>query len=359
MTRPNHAVWVSTSTATKGGVASYVRTMQDTPLWSRWSIRHVATHQDGSVWQRLARFARGAVTFWLNLLLRRPDVVHLHSASRGSFARKSILAWSARAARVPVVLHVHGGGFADFHDGSPALVRRYIRATLQGVGAVVALGPSWAERLQRIAPAARVVVVPNAISPKPSATPAPSVDEPVVVLFLGQVSAAKGVFILVEAWAKLQETQPAAVTPRLVIAGDGEVEDVRRLAHDCGVGDSVELLGWISPDRVEAQLLKSHVLVLPSRWEGHPMAVLEAMAHGLAVVATAVGGLPDLVDETSGVLVGPDDVEGLARALRQVVLDPAERARLGEAGLVRVRNEFDVAVTWRTIDALYEELTHG
>lgn len=352
-------LWVSTSTATHGGVASYVRTMQETPLWDRWSIAHVATHEDGSVARRLTRFACGLLVIVARLLLRRPALVHLHSASRGSFARKSLVAWLCRALDVPVVLHVHGGGFADFHAGSPAPVRRYIRATLEGPGAVVALGPSWAERLQKIAPAARVVVVPNAVAPLAYANPGPADGEPVTVLFLGQVSEAKGTFVLVEAWARVFATTPLPVPPQLVVAGDGQVEALRRLARMRGVEDSVHLPGWVSRERVEALLLQSQVLVLPSRWEGHPMSVLEAMARGLAVVATPVGGVPDLVDATSGLLVPPDDAEALAGALRGLLLNPTERIRLGEGGLARVHREFDVAVTWRALDGLYEELVHA
>jgi glycosyltransferase involved in cell wall biosynthesis len=86
------------------------------------------------------------------------------------------------------------------------------------------------------------------------------------------------------------------------------------------------------------------------------MAVLEAMAHGLCVVATDVGGIPDLVDEECGVLVPADDTDALALALRTVITDPQKRAELGALALDRVRERFDVDVAWRRLDALYEEL---
>jgi len=348
-------LWVSTSPRTRGGIATYVRSVQETPLWSEWSVRHVATHQDGSLAQRVLRFGCGATSFVAHLVLWRPGVVHLHSASSGSFARKSMLAWFSRACSVPVVLHIHGGGFGDFHDRSPAPVRRYIRATLGGVGAVIALGPTWAERLLEIAPDARVIVVPNAVSPQPRRRCRSKHDE-LVVLFLGRVSEDKGIPLLLEAWANVTNDLPEGTSARLLVAGDGEVERFVRLAAERRVATTVDFLGWVPTERVEELLERADVLVLPSRWEGHPMAILEAMAHGIPVVATAVGGVPDLVDHRSGILIGPDDVEGLMCALVQVLSNPQLRDELGAGGLQRVRDDFDIERTWRVLDELYDEL---
>lgn len=355
MSAGRRVVWVSTGLTTRGGVASYVRTMSGTPLWERWGVRHVATHQDGSAAARVLRFARGAVTYWWLLLARRPDVVHLHSASYGSFARKSVLLWSARAVRVPVVLHIHGGAFADFHDALPALGRRYVRATLGAAAAVVALGPTWADRLRAIAPRARVLVVPNAVRPQEVGPPR-AADAPLCVLFLGLLSADKGVYVLLEAWEQVVRRLPPGRSARLVLAGNGDVEGVRADAERRGLAHTVELPGWVSPERVDALLAGADVLVLPSRWEGHPMAVLEAMARGVCVVATRVGGIPDLVDDGSGVLVPPEDPVALAEALGVVLQDPGRRRELGEGGRQRVCDHFDLDVTWRRLDELYTEV---
>ena len=74
------ALWVSTSMETRGGIATYVRAMQQTPLWTDWNIRHVATHRDGSAAAKIAVFARGALLFVVELIRFRPSVVHLHAA---------------------------------------------------------------------------------------------------------------------------------------------------------------------------------------------------------------------------------------------------------------------------------------
>lgn len=350
---PGRALWVSTALDTPGGVASCVRTLRGTPLWSTWSASHIATHRDGPVGTKVVAFARGAVAFAAALLVRRPDVVHLHSASYGSFVRKAALFWLAHLARVPVVLHVHGGEFHLFHDRSPRPVRAVIRATLDRAAVVVALGEVWAERLRRIAPRARIEIVPNAVSPVGRAAE-PTAGEPVHVVYLGLISDGKGTFALLDAWAKV--VAGAAGPVRLTIAGNGESARARRRVAELGLGASVTLRPWLSAAEVAELLREAHVLAMPSRAEGQPMAVLEAMANGLCVVASDVGGIPELLAGGSGVLVPPDDPDALAAALIAVIDDPGERARTGERALERVRERFDTAVVWRRFDALYREV---
>lgn len=348
-------VWLSTSTETRGGVASYVRGMRATPLWDSWDVHHIATHRDGSVASRVRAFARGATAFLWMLTAHPPGLVHLHMASRGSFARKSILSWMAHARGLPVIIHVHGGGFQDFYQASPRPLRAYIRATLNRADVIVALGPTWARRLGEIAPKSRVVVVPNGVRPRaPVAQPGP--HGVVRVLFLGDISVGKGAFALLEAWGRLarSSTGPRA---ELVLAGDGAVDQARKEVQEKGLADQVQVLGWVPPEEVDHLLTTSQVLALPSFHEGQPMAVLEAMARGLCVVASDVGGIPDLLGDACGVLVPVGDVDALVAALDQVVTHESDRLRLGTRAWNRVHDRFDVDHTWRALDALYEELS--
>ena len=346
------ALWVSTAPDTRGGVASYVRTLSASPLPDVWSTRHIATHRDGSTRRKIATFLRGAISFAAILLFDPPDVVHLHMASYGSFVRKASLAAYARLVRVPVVVHVHGAEFHTFHERSPRVVRAWIRWTLNGAAAVLALGDRWADRLRRIAPDANVVVVPNTVAPVGPASE-PDDGGPAHVVFLGEIGDRKGTFTLLDAWAKtaVEVERPA----RLTVAGTGELERAQRRIAELGIADSVDLRSWLDPGEVAELLRSAQLLCLPSRDEGQPMAVLEAMANGLCVVASDVGGIPDLLAEQSGVLIAPDDVGALAAALLVLIENPAERARIGARALERVRTTFDVDVVWRRIDAVYRE----
>lgn len=348
------ALWVSTSMSTRGGVATFVREMRETPIWTEWDIRHVATHRDGSLATKLLTYCASIFQYTYRLAAHRPSIVHIHLSSYGSFPRKYLFELMARSLRTPVVLHVHGSDFSVFYAGASRLLRAAIRDALSGAAVVVALGEPWAVALREIAPGARIMVVSNAV--RPSNPVDQRTDGPVRVLFLGEVGERKGAFTLLEAWQRMV-ADPAAVVPaRLVVAGDGEVERARKRVADLGIDPSVEITGWIAPEQIAALISRSQVLVLPSHREGQPMAILEAMARGLCVVTCPVGGIPDLIDEQCGVMVAPGAVEPLAEALGRVVRDSSLRERLGAAALRRVRAEFDIDVVWRRFDRIYREL---
>ncbi len=347
------ALWVSTSLVTRGGMSTFVRTVQGTPLWGSWKITHVATHRDGSKPTRIVAFMAGTVAFVRTLVTKRPDLVHIHTSSYGSFVRKAALTWLASAVALPVVLHIHGSEFGVFYERSPRVFQLIIRATLHRAAAVVALGERWGDRLHGIAPDARVVVIPNAVH-LDRAIVQPRDGEPVHVVFLGRIGDRKGTFTLLEAWALLAPTAPAA---RLTIAGDGEVDRARDEIARLGLAASVEVLNWLTPERTHTLLRSAHVLALPSRDEGQPMAVLEAMASGLCVVAGNAGGIPDIIDDgVTGLLVPPSDVPALAAALCSVLTDHDARARLARAAHERACRDFDVEVVWKRLDALYQEV---
>ena len=354
------ALWVSTSMETRGGIATYVRDMQQTPLWTDWNIRHVATHRDGSAAAKIAAFARGALLFVVELIRFHPTVVHLHASAGTSFVRKGALLWISRPARVPGVVHIHASDFQGYYDNSSRLIQAVIRATLCRASAVVALGEAWAARLRVIAPTARITVIPNAVRPA-CRVGQPAAGEPVRVIFLGRIGDRKGTFRLLDAWAGLARDPDFGPGLRkaatLTIAGDGEVERARRRIRELHLEDTVEVHGWLSESDVGELLDHAQVLVLPSRNEGQPMAVLEAMARGLCVIASNVGGLPEMIGGGCGVIVSPDDIEAIAAALRLVVHDHELRARYGAAAYARVESQFDIRIVSRQLDALYREVS--
>jgi glycosyltransferase involved in cell wall biosynthesis len=344
------ALWAST--ADPGGIGTYVHLVRHSRLGERWAIRLVVTHRSGSAVRRTWTFLSGVLQFAGSLVRERPALVHLHAASRGSLVRKGVLVHLSSWMRVPVLLHLHGSHIPTFYAQASPVVRWAIRRTLERSTAVAALGESWVGRITRIAPRARVVALPNAVRVA-ERTPPPAPGAPVRVVFLGVFSEDKGVFTLLDAWARSPHKGSAVLT----LAGAGDVAGVESRVAALGIGDSVEVLPWLSAGEVESLLRRSHVLVLVSRSEGQSMAVLEAMAHGLCVVASEVGGLPEMLADGCGVLVPPDDVAATATALAEVVDDAAVRDAYGAAAHRRVIERYDLDTAWRGLDDLYREVS--
>jgi glycosyltransferase involved in cell wall biosynthesis len=140
--------------------------------------------------------------------------------------------------------------------------------------------------------------------------------------------------VLIEAVAQLTAWK---LNVQVALVGDGRLRtEFEGLSRSRGVNHCVEFLGHVPPGQpVRSHLDRADVFVLPSRTEGLPRALIEAMARGLPCVGSRVGGIPELLDETE--LVPPDNAAQLAETLRDLILDPARRARLAEANLRKAR----------------------
>jgi colanic acid/amylovoran biosynthesis glycosyltransferase len=164
---------------------------------------------------------------------------------------------------------------------------------------------------------------------------------PLRVLNISRLTPPKGNAVLLEAIAELRDR---GVDAEAVIVGDGvRRQALERRARELNLADRVRFLGAVGQDRVLEELARTDVFCLPSFAEGVPVVLMEAMAMEIAVVATAVMGVPELVeDDTSGMLVPPGRADAVADALAALAADPERRAALGRAGRSKVLAEFDV-----------------
>jgi glycosyltransferase involved in cell wall biosynthesis len=166
----------------------------------------------------------------------------------------------------------------------------------------------------------------------------------------------KGVATFLKAAARVSKASPEA---RFLVVGDGPLrEELLGLAGRLGMEDRVRFLGYRTDARALIGLLD--VLVVPSLTEGSPLIVLEAMAAGVPVVASAVGGIPDQARHgEEGLLVPPGDPEALAGAMGELLRDPSRARLLGAAGRRRTENEFSHETLVRRIEGIYRAVLEG
>jgi len=332
----------------RGGMATVMRLIiEDTD--PRFHIRHVTTYVDASLVTRLRTGISGMLKASALLLFGSVDVVHVHYSWRGSIVRKSVPLFVARLRGVPSIVHGHTSHFFPWLDGLPPPLRRAVRAALRADYSVV-LARSHIEksctRLGFDESHTRLLYNPVVM---PAATPSPRSGQPLRVVSLGRLGTNKGTYDLVRAVGMLRDDIRANV--RITLAGDGDVDQVRTLVHAGGLEDILAVVGWVDSAERDRLLAESAIFVLPSYSEGLPMAVLEAMANGVAPVTTAVGAIPEVVtDGVNGLLVRPGDPVQLAAALQSLVADADLRNRLAAAAHARA-GEFDVA-HWR--EALHD-----
>lgn len=292
---------------------------------------------------------RSSVLLGLTLLRRRPDVVNVHFVSGAALHFLGL----RRLLGYRLVLSAHGSDVLRPLPRNAAHLPRLLR----GADAVTAVTPIVAERI-RAQPGfdpAKLHVIPNGVDLTFwCASQEDQGDRPPVVLALGRLLPVKGFDVLIAALQPLRKRVPGA---RVVVAGEGELaEELAELAARLGVGDAVTFPGHLSPVQVRELMATARVFALPSRSEGMPLSLLEAMAAGVPAVATAVGGVPDLVADGSGMLVPPDDPEALAEALASILLDEERARSVAARGQAKAAEHSLLAVTL-AYDELFRRLT--
>lgn len=345
-------VMIGTSLQTRGGISAVVRVYEEEGFLARHGVCYIGTHVDGSKWRKLRTAAWAWLRYMRLLLTAQVALLHVHSASGPSFWRKAMFIVPTQWLRVPVVLHWHGGGFVAFHERCTPWQKAWVARVFRRCERVVALSDQWRQTLEQLVPGIHVEVISNAVRIPPR--PSPLQGEPPAVLFLGQVSQAKGVFDLLRAWPRVLAAVPGA---RLRIAGSGDLALAQCEAAALGIEASVDWLGWIGAEHKATELRNAWLVALPSYAEGVPMALLEAQAAGVPVVSTRVGGIPLAVrDGVDGVLLPPGDPEALAQALRALLLDAPRRIAMGADARKRMAAQFGPAPILLQLETLWAGL---
>jgi glycosyltransferase involved in cell wall biosynthesis len=290
------------------------------------------------------------VMFTARCAKTKPDIVHLNVAPRGSTYRKYLFWLAARACGSKTVLHLHGSGYDEFFHSQRPRLQKIIRHFFHGADHVVVLGDHWKKFvIQEIGVApSRISIVYNGV-PEPNPSTEPKWDPP-LLMTIGLVGERKGTDVLIEALSGLS----TPISWHMVIAGNGEVEKFRGIAQAVGLGDRIDFLEWVDEKAVDLWLNRASIFVLPSRAENQPVAILEAMARDVPVIATDVGAIPEqVVDGETGLLVPPGEAEPLRAAIAALLASGEQRAVLGVAARRRYEERFSIAQCARALESVY------
>jgi glycosyltransferase involved in cell wall biosynthesis len=349
------AIMVAPALSVRGGISHGLRYLLQSPLTRRYRIRHIATHVDGGALRKMVAFGLGLVRFLMWAPFSRARVVHVHFSADASFWRKSIIARAAKLFGKKLILHGHTSRFDLFVDKLPALLQAYVRRTLQKADRFLALSPAWAEYWKKFVPADRVLVLPNAVpldhyaALKESGTKNP---KPLIVT-LARLCRNKGTYDTLAAGPLVAAEHPEAL---FLLAGDGDLKRVRQIVADKQLTKNFEVRDWVDDDERDRLYARAWIFLLPSYREGVPYGLLEAMAAGLAVVSSAVGGIPDVAGGCA-VLVEPGRPEELAAGLNRVLTDPDLRRRLGRDAQARIAAHYDSRQVGDRLADIYDQVT--
>jgi glycosyltransferase involved in cell wall biosynthesis len=268
----------------------------------------------------------GPIAYLLKLLLRIPYIVSL------------------RGGDVPGYL---GQELAFFHKITAPITRLVWRNAAH----VVANSDGLQRLACRSVPDTQIAIVPNGVDYEKFVPGKGNVHPVLSLLFVGRLHMQKGLDSLLRA---LHRLAPEYRNYRLSIVGDGPERDtLAHLARDLQLADKIDFLGWVDRDRIPEIYAAADAFLFPSRDEGMPNAVLEAMAAGLPILATRISGSEELVvDRENGLLVAVDDIPAMAEALQLIIADPETRCRMGQASRHRIEQHY----SWQSTARAYFQM---
>lgn len=333
-----------------GGISQMVNNYYDSGLDQKVELRYIGTMVEGSKFRKLLQAVWAYIRFCVHLGQSR--IVHVNMASDASYYRKSVFVRTARLCGKKLIIHQHGGDFETFYGAMPEKKQAKVRRVLNMADVFIVLTPALADFFAGLVDEKKIVVLPNgvAVGPRPQKT-----YEKHRILFLGRLCRQKGIGELMTAVSHLRSEFPDMQVMLGGIWEDPELRDeVARLSG------TVEYLGWIEGERKQRYLDECEIFVLPSYFEGMPVSVLEAMASCCAVVASAVGGIPQMLEDgVDGILIRPKDSASLEEGLRRVLSQPLLGREMGNRARAAVEKDFSLDRSIDRLLGIYRNLSDG
>ncbi len=272
-----------------------------------------------------------------------PDLVHINAVDIGNWFHTL----TANVSRAPLLVTLHGE-WMPRHDG-------VVERTLRDADWVTGCSQAILDKGRQLVPEiiSRSSVIYNGLDSPTCSPEPPRFDEP-RLLCLGRLSPEKGFDLAIEAFGAVLQRFPKT---RLVICGDGSSRlDLEQMVAQKKLDQSVDFLGWVKPENVLALINRSTLVLMPSRQESLPLVALEAALMERPVLATCVGGIPEVVvHEHTGLLVRPEDSQALAEAVAYLLQRPELATRLGQNARRWAERKFNWQSHVDGYDALYKE----
>ena len=335
-------------TRSKGGMATVIEEIaKDKKLNEKFDIDIYESYIDGNKLEVLLFSVISFVRFYFTK--RNYDIYHIHAASYGSTFRKG---WYVRAAKKwgkKVILHIHGAEYMIFYEKSNK--KKKICSILNAADKVIALSNEWKRRFDETFGLTNCVVLENGINMERLRPAITNYQEhPYTFVSLGRLGERKGTYDLISAIEQVKIEIPDI---KCYLAGDGEIEKCREIVRTKGLENNIIVVGWADFDKKLELLKKSSVLVLPSYNEGLPMAILEGMACGKAIISTTVGAIPEVVKKDNGILIQPGDTTALANAIYKCCKDSNMVEKAGCANIDLINRKYSVDVMHKKLKQIY------
>lgn len=333
-------------TKTRGGITTLAAGILNSALKKDYDLKYIASQaEDFGRFRKMLLAVTSAIRFIAICILRRPDLVYVHMGSNASLYRESVFILLGKLLGKSVLTHFHAGDLDNYYPIQPRIGQKFIKDAIGLSDRLIAVSQESARQLRNLNHALSIAVIPNVIDTSAfldcvSKEDSGHRNETVKLLFVGACGKLKGEKDLINALALLKDDGLAL---KVSVVGYG-AENLRSMCEERGIADLVDHLGAVPMDERIAFYEQADIFVLPTYAEAMPISVIEAMAAGLPVITTAVGGIPELIDDgQEGLLFPKGNVEVLAQKISFLMKNKDARLAMGKKAQRRVREQMDFA----------------
>jgi glycosyltransferase involved in cell wall biosynthesis len=344
----NHVLYIGPQNE-KGGIGAVLETYRA----EMDGFSMISTYPSDAKTNKQYYFLKQLISI-LKLLITddKIKILHIHCASKGSFLRKSMVAVLANTFGKKTIMHIHGGLFHRFYQSS-RLMTLLVRSILRSCDRVICLTTEWSNTFRKELDLANLSVVLNPVRSY-SFQPYRDSFDTISLLFLGTITDNKGIFELVN----YLHHNPFYLQHKikLTICGEGETDRLLSLINSETDVRKIIYVGWVNGVKKDELFAESDIFILPSHFEGLPMAILEAMSAGKPIISTAVGGIPSVVKlQHNGWLIELGKINQLDPVIEQIFSDPAIISRYGINSFEDAK-KFHANAIVAQLNTIYKEL---
>jgi len=336
------------SFSAKGGIASVVSGYRDSELEIEYDIHYIETYCDGNRIQKLMKALRAYYMFVKELIVWRPDIIHIHSSFGASFYRKMPFILLSYCNHKPIINQIHGSEFDELYTNANIWKKKLVNKIFGMCRVFIILSEEWKTKFSTIIPKEKIVIIENYSHYVDNFVQHKTNNQ---VLFLGSICSMKGCFDIPKVVKAVCSVIPNSI---FILAGVGEIDKVKGFANDLGISDNIIFPGWVMGAEKDKLLRESDVFFLPSYSEGMPMSILESMGYGMPIISTNIGGIPQIVlQNENGFLYTPGDTEEMAKGLVQLLNNEGEKQSFGRYSLQLVKEKYSLDIHLKKLESVY------
>lgn len=333
---------------TRGGISMVIKEYENTDLWKDFNCKWIETYIDKSNFQKIIYFLKGYISFILNI--RTCNIVHIHISWSTTAKRKMFFFVLAKALNKKIILHLHSGAEPIINSK----VKFVYQFMFKYSDVTILLANKIKAELNKHFYIKNPIVLYNPCLCHKTDETSTLIMKEKFILFAGTIAEKKGYVDLIQAFSLIANKHTEW---KVIFAGNGEIENAKRLAKLHHIEGQVIFKGWVNGEDKHQLFKKSSIFCLPSYTEGLPMAVLDAWAYGLPVITTPVGGLPDvLVPGVNALVFEPGDVETLSTYLNELIESKDLRQKISEESFKLSQGPFSIVTISKQLNELYSSL---